>query len=309
MKRLSVILAACVGLSVVAGCSNQKPEPQVASSAGMEGYASRYPNKLAATRGQFDQDESKAQQLTGAFAAYPDQLDKPNWADVAKVVDLADSAGRSSAYVDRAGADKNVKEFFDAKKDKIERKVGGAANYAIKKKGCDVDVYGTTSHALETSVKKQLEKRMQERNEADSFIDAHQDSLGKKNVDPLKKQADDIAQASYLTNIDAVQTKVDLKRLVGEASDIKSTLQRSIKEEQAASNDQSLSDSERKDAQQRLQADQNAESNLDSELSQAQTVLKQLDARVKKLKDQYDQALSGLKQKIQQQAQAAGNKS
>lgn len=309
MKHFSVLVAACLGLTAAAACSNQKPEPQVASSAGMEGYASRYPNKLAATRGRFDQQESKSRQLTGAFATYPDQLDKPNWSDVATVVDLADSSGRSSAYVERAEADENVSDFFDDKKDKIEKKVGGAANYAAKQKSCNVELYGTTSHALETAVDKQLEERMRERNEAQSYIDAHEDSLGKNNLDKLKKQADDIAYASYLANVGVVQTKVDLKRMVAEASDVKSTLERKIKEEQATANDSNRSDAERKAAQERLQADQDAQSRIDSELSQAETVLKQLDDRVKKLKDDYDQALSGLKQKIQEKAQQAGGTS
>ncbi len=307
MKRSSVLVAACLGLFAAAGCANQKPEPQVASSAGMEGYASRYPGKLAATRGQLDQQESKTNELTAAFSTYPDQLDKPNWSDVSTVVDKADASGRSSAYVQRAEADQNVSDFFDDEKGDIEKKVGGAANYAIKQKSCDVDVYGTTSHALETAVDKQLEKRMRERNEAESYIHAHEDSIGKNNVDKLKKQADDIAYASYLTHIAAVKTKVQLKRMVGEASDVKKTLERGIKEEQAAANDQSRSASERKAAQDQLQADQDAESRLDSELSQAQTVLKQVDDRVKKMQSDYAQALKALKEKIQHQQQAAGN--
>ena len=298
-----LLVAACLALSTAA-CSNQKPEPQVASSAGMEGYASRYPNKLAATRGQFDQQESQANQLTGAFATYPDQVDKPNWSDYSTMVDLADSSGRSQAYVDRAKADNDVKDFFSDKKDKIEQKVGGAANYAAKQKSCNVELYGPTSHALETSIDKQLEERMRDRNEAESYIEDHQDSLGKTNIDKLKKQADDIAYASYLSNVASVQTKVDLQRMVAEASDVKKTLERSIKEEQAASTDASLTDAEKKAAQQRLQADQDAESRIDSELSQAQTVMKQLDDRIKKLKDEYDQALKALKQKIQQKQQA-----
>jgi len=309
MKRFSVLFAVCLGVTALSACSNQKPEPQVASSAGMEGYASRYPNQLAATRGRFDQQESQARQLTGAFATYPDQLDKPNWADVTSVVDKADSSGRSNAYVQRAEADKNVSEFFDDEKGEIEKKVGGAANYAIKKKGCDADAYGATSHALETSVDKQLEKRMRERNEAQDYIDDHEDSLGKNNVDKLKKQADNIAYASYLSNIAVIQTKVDLKRMLAEGSDVKSTLERSIKDEQAAANDANRSDSRRKAAQARLQADQDAESRIDSELSQAQTVMKEVDDRVNKLKAEYDQALKDLRTKIQQKQQAAGDKS
>ncbi len=312
MKRSIVLAAACLGLCALAGCSNQKPEPQVASSAGMQGYASRYPSKLAATRGQFNQQESQATQLTGSFATYPDQVDKPNWSDYSTMVDLADSSGRSQAYVDRARGNQEVSDFFDDKKDKIEKKVGGAANYAAKQKSCDVELYGPTSHALETSVDKQLEERMRDRNEAESFIDDHQDSLGKTNIDKLKKQADDIAYASYLSNIASVQTKVDLERMVNEASDVKSTLERNIKEEQAASTDSKLSDAERKAAQDRLQADQDAQSRIDSELSQAQTAMKQIDDRIKKMKDSYDQALKALKQKVEekkQQQPAAGGTS
>ena len=48
-----------------------------------------------------------------------------------------------------------VARFFEEEKGELEKKVGGAAQYAVKQKNCDVDVYGTTNGALGKAVQKQ----------------------------------------------------------------------------------------------------------------------------------------------------------
>lgn len=295
------ILVAMTFAAAAAGCAHDNPGPVIASSAGQEGYAARYPDELSQARERFTLDEAKVREVTVKFADYPGQLDKPDWNGVLTVVQTADQAGRSSAYVARARETENVRGFFKDEKDEIEKKVGGAANYSAKQKGCDVDAYSPTVHALETSVDKQLEKRMRERNEAQSYIEAHEDQLGKQNTDKLEEQADEIAMASYLAHVDAVSTKLELKQLIDDASTVSGTLDRSIKAEQAVVADPKSSDGAKKSAQARLDADQAAKSKLDSEVQQSQQAVKALDDRIKKLQSDYDQAFQGLVDAIKKQ--------
>jgi hypothetical protein len=101
-----------------------------------------------------------------------------------------------------------ARAFFDAEKDELLKKVAGAAQFAAKSKGCDMDVSGAVSHALKDTVEKRLVKRLREQSEAHVFIDRNQTALGKENVEKLLEQADEIAHASYLARVLIVEHKV-----------------------------------------------------------------------------------------------------
>lgn len=298
--RTYLLVGMLAGAAAV-GCSHQAQGPVIASSANQEGYAARYPDELSQTRERFTLEEAKVRELTLKFSDYPGQLDKPDWNQVLVVVQTADSAGGSSAYVSRAREVESVRGFFKDQKDEIEKKVGGAANYAAKQKGCDVDAYSPTVHALETSMDKQLEKYMRENNEAQAYIDAHEDTLGKQNTEKLQQQADEIAMASYLVRVGVAQTKLELTQQIEDSSTVSSTLDRSIKAEQDTIADAKSPDATKKAAQARLDADQAAKSKLDAEVQQSKQAVQALDDRIKKLQSDYDQALSGLQDAIKKQ--------
>ncbi len=297
---LALLLVPAFGL----GCEQREaPEPKVASAAGESGYATRFPAELSAARGELQTDESNLTQLTGKFAAYPAELDKPPWDKVLTVVDKADQAGRSQSYVERAEESETIQQFFDESKDELNRKVGGAAQYAATQKGCtEADVYGATAHALQEGVNKQLEKRLRERNEAWLYIDENQEAFGKKNVPKLEKQSDEIAYASYVANIAVVKVKVRLKGMVAEGKEVGSTLDRTISENEATVKDASRADADKKAAQKKLDLAKKAKQSLDSEVQQAEQALKDIDPRIKKIQDDYKKALDTLRTDIQKRA-------
>src|SRR5262245_11072800 len=100
-SSLLVLVSLLLGLSGLA-CTNQKPAPLYGSSSGESGYAARYPEALASARGRIAEHESKARRQLQAFATYADELKEPtSYKDVLTVVDLADGAGKSAAYVER----------------------------------------------------------------------------------------------------------------------------------------------------------------------------------------------------------------
>ncbi len=301
-----MLLAAALAAFPLA-CSQPKVEPVVASSSGEVGYASRYPDEMAATRGRFLAEESEARQKFAAFSSYPDELDKPDWGKVSEVYAAADSAGKSASYVKQVRENEIVSGFFKDEKDEISKKVAGAASYAAKQKGCQSTegVYGSASHALDKSVEKQLEERLRDHNEAHRIIEDNIEALGKPNQEKLEKQADDLTYASYIANVGTVQAKVDLQRLYDEGQDVKSTLERTIEESKAVEADASRSDADKKAATKRREAAEAAKGRIDSELSQAEHVLKEMEDRIKALKDEYDKAYEELKNKVSEKASAA----
>jgi hypothetical protein len=298
------LLTALLAAFACGGCSNQKPEPLYASSAVEASYAERYPEELATARGRLSEHESKAQQMMAAFSTYPDELSNPNWKDVETVVDRADQAGKSGAYVARLEEGESVARFFSEERDELDKKVGGAAQYAVKQKNCEVDVYGTTSAALDKAVEKQLEERLRERNEAHRFIEDNEDSLGRPNLEKLQKQADSIAYTSYLTHVGVKQTRERIEALLEEGADVKKTLDRTLEESRVIDADAGRSEGQKQRARARAQAAEAAKQRIDSEMQQAEYVLEQLDDRIDKLQKDYAASLDGLKQRIRVKASA-----
>lgn len=297
-RALPIVLFAFTG----AACSNQKAQPLYASSAVESGYAERYPDELASARGRLSEQESQAQQAMAAFSTYPGELDKPNWADVGTFVDRADRSGRSADYAKRAEENAGVARFFQEEKEELGKKIGGAAQYAAKQKNCDVDVYGTTVNAMDKAVEKQLEERLRARNEASRFLQDNEDSLGKQNVEKLKKQGDEIAFASYVVHVGVKQTKARIEDLLAETSEIRKTLDRDGEESQKIEADPGRSEGQKRAAHAHAEAAKAARERVDSEAQQAEYVLKELDDRIKKLEDSYDAAFKALKQSIDERA-------
>jgi hypothetical protein len=300
--RTSLRLAVIALLAATAGCAGQqKVEPEIASSTDQYGYAARYPSQLAEARGQLDQYENEVKLMTARFSNYPTEVDKPDWSKVLGMVDRADAAGRSSEYVQAAREGRTVSGFFKDEKEPISKKVAGAAQYAATQKGCEgVEVYGPASGALEKGVEKSLQDRLREHNQAQLYIDENQEALGKKNVEKLRDQADEISYASYVVYIAAVEIKVRLRQWVEEEADaVKKTLDQRIQESQAVLDDANATEAQKKDAQKNLDAAKEARQRLDSEIEQAQTVLQKIDERISAMQKQYQEALDALKAEIE----------
>jgi hypothetical protein len=305
MKCLNLILLVALGHTVLAGCSNQKPEPLTASSANEAGYAERYPDDIAASRERLTRQEELSRELSTRFEQYPDELNEPSWPHVLGVIERADEAGRGASYAARAEEVGDVGEFYEEEKGDLHKEVGGAGQYTVKQKGYDVDVYSPVVHRMDKTMEKLLEERLREHNEAHRYIEDNADALGKANIEKLEKQADEIAYASYLTHVAVKQTQQSLRDRIEEASDIKSTLDRVIEESNEVSQDPNRSDVDKSTAQKRAEAAQQAKDRVDAEAQQAEQALEQAEERAKKLKEDYDKALDALKKKVEEKAKAA----
>jgi hypothetical protein len=299
MAKISLWILAALG---AAACSGPKPEPRIASSAGEAGYAVEYPAALQAVVSEYAAGEGTVKRVVSDLPKYPDQLKDPAWPYVLEIVQRADEAGASAAYVGRRREVDGARTFFAEEKEDITRKVGGAVQYAAKKKECDFDPYGPTAGSLKDAVDKQLEKRMRARSEAHFLIDRYRDALGKANTQALEKQADEISLASYVTNIALVTVKVDAARLLADTDQVKKTLDRAIADEQTFQSSTGRSTAEKKASGERVGRMQDSKARIDAAVAQTQAFAKNLEQRNDALKKEYVAALEALKKAISSRA-------
>ncbi|MEO7036588.1 MAG: hypothetical protein ABI548_21760 [Polyangiaceae bacterium] len=299
MRKVALpsVALSVVALATLSGCSSE-PKPAFASAANESSYAEHYPASLAARRTGYAADEAHARETFGAFSNYPSALSAPDGQQVLAVVTRADAAGKSGSFAVQMDEQSNVSAFFSDEKDTLNQKVGGAAAYAAKQKECTADVASPAVGALDHGIEKAQQDRLRRHNEAQRYIEDHQDALGKANLEKLQKQADDIALASYLVHVRVKEIKVELTRLVAEASAVKKTLAQSDADAQVVLSSATASKSAKATAQTRSTAAKTATTGLDSEVDQAKQALKDMDARSDKLEKDYSAALDSLEKTL-----------
>ena len=298
MKTAALLLAIPLAL----GCGGAKPEPELASSAPHAGYAETYPASVQAVTQDIGTDQLQVKAAVQNFPRYPDELKAPNYTHVLEVVQRADEEGKSYAYVDRVREIQGAKEFFDAEKDEITKKVSGSAQYVAKQKGCDVDVSGAVAHALKESVDKQMEKRLREASEAHRLIDRYREELGKENAEKLEHQADEITFASYQAHVDLVEKKLMLRRMVEEAETIKKTADDDIQAERKYQAEPKRTDAEKKAAEERIAAMNKSKAMIDSAVTQAKAASEGLDERIAEVQKVYEDGIAQLKKTLEGRA-------
>lgn len=290
-------------LSFLPACGAPKPEPEIASSAGQAGYAEGYPEALQAIMKDFGAQDDEAKTIDGELRGYPDELKNPNWGVVKSIVENADDAGRSRAYVERTRETDGAKAFFEAKKEEIGKKVAGSAQYVAKQKGCDVDVGGTVLKALEDAVEKQLEERMREKNEAHRIIERNRVALAKE-APVLEKQADKITRASYLVHIEMVEAKVRLNALLAEGEQVQKTLDDAIAAERAFQGEAGRTEPEKKASAERIAAMEKSRGLLSSSVQSGKDLAPTMDERIQAAQKRHADAMTELKQKIEQRGKS-----
>ncbi|MDD5305746.1 MAG: hypothetical protein PHU25_00355 [Deltaproteobacteria bacterium] len=298
----------------IGACSQPKPEPVVASSAGLSGYALEYPAEVNTVAAGYNARLAETGSLTGSFAGLPGELTGPPWPKVKAVVEKADEAGRGRAYADGAADDAATRAFFEEEKDEITKRVANGTQAAAKKQitdtnqTCEVDVYGAVSYSLKEGVSKQLEKRMRGHNEAQLLIDRHEDALGKKNVEPLRAGADRVSRASHLVRVGLVEDKVKLNRLLAEAGDVEDTLDDDIAAEKELAATEGLSKADKQASAERLAALTKSRAALDGAVAEARKLAPGMPAQIDKAQKDYAQALDALLDAIDAKAEEAPSK-
>jgi hypothetical protein len=280
-------------------CSRQqKVEPVYASSAVSPGYASRFPEELAAVQnGYFDQ-ERMVKSATEAFADFPDALEAPDGQRVAAIYRYADHEGQSLAYSERLEAVEAVRSFYAREKDEIRKKVAGAVSYAAKQKQCEADVASPVGGAMDKIINERLEEELRGASDAHALIEDNAERLGPKNVEALEDQSDMISGASYLTRIGVVRTKLRLRQMLAEMEEIEQTHERTLEDLRALAKG-TEDEKERARLAERQKAVETARSRMQTEQEAARNLEAEIEKRIEELGEHYRTAFEALVQKVE----------
>ncbi|MES1186663.1 MAG: hypothetical protein ABUL60_22810 [Myxococcales bacterium] len=286
-------------------CSKQPP-PLTAPSGEQPSYAEQYPTRLNTLRTRFATDEAKVQAALPQLEPSAQKLGNADPETVKQLFELADAEGKSSAYADQALEAETVSRFWDEEKQPLHQKIGGAVSYAGKQKECSKecsdDLGGVAAGASDRAVEKQLEERQARLGEIHRFVEEHEEALGKPNLDAAEKQANAIAQLSHLTHVRLELYRRELEGSLNEASDVRSTLDRTVKESDAVLADSKASKSRRALAEKRKASASAARAALDGEVEQAKAALKDMEQREKKLNTDYEQSFDALTDGLEKRA-------
>jgi len=296
-------IAATLALVALAGCSQPKPEPEIASSATEPSYAQDYPAAVAGEADAFGKGQVELDRLADGFKKYPDELEGDvRWEHVAEVLEQADRVGRNRAYHDSIHDLAAVRRFYDDEREPLARKVAGSAQYAAKEKGCEADVGSAAAGGLDKGMDERLEERLRKANDAQRLVDRYREALGKKNAATLERQANELSRASYLARIELVEHKVRLKAMIDEAETVKVTAAAAIDAERGYQSEPGRSDKDKEAAHARIEAMQKAQASLDAAVENAKQLAQDMDQRVTEAQRKYDQALQQLLDAVRSRA-------
>jgi hypothetical protein len=298
MRRSQLVICASFSLLAALACS-KAPPPLTTPSGESPGYAEQYPAHLDALRTRFATDEAKVQAALPQLEPASHKLGNAEPETVTQLFELADATGKSSAYADQALEAETVSRFWDEEKQPLHQKIGGAVAYASKQKECSKecgdDLAGVAAGGADRAVEKQLEERQQRVGEIHRFVEDHEDTLGKANMDAAEKEAAVIAQLSHITYVRLELYRRELEGSLADASDVSSTLERSEKEANAVLADPKASKSRRALAEKRKASASAARAALDTEVQQGRQALSEMEQREKKLVADYEKSFDALK--------------
>jgi hypothetical protein len=289
-RRLeSIVPLAFVSLAAFTHCANREEGPKVASSASQPAYATHFPAELTRVNAEAQTQLQAAATATDEMASFPDELRDPDWKLVEQLYAHADEEGKSAGF--RASFEENavIHRFFKEEKQPLSQRVAGGAQRAAKEKGCDADVYGPASWALEKGVEKQLEERARERSTVHTLIDEHSKALGEQNAEKLHAQADKISMTSYVVYLRYEFMRRDLVALSEQARDVENTLDERLERLKQQSEPDA-------DAIKEVEA---AQKELQSAIAETDKTLQATEQAAEKARQAYQRALNALVDRVQ----------
>jgi hypothetical protein len=304
-------LSLALALVSMVACSSTAQKPIVTSAADQTAYAVRYPDALASARGRFSEQENRATRLSGDLGTFVNGIDTKNWKAVSETYKLADAAGKSEAYAERYEQGEGISTFFTEEKEHLNQAIAGSVAYSAKQNNCKEpgEVAGTATFTLGKAVDKQLKERLRAYNEAHAYIEAHAEAIGKTSAEKLRDQADKLTELSYTVHVGVERSRQQTQNLFNESNRVKTTLNDAAKQADELAEDTTQPEPDRKAAKVRAQAARTSAGRIDSELQQAKFVLDNMEQRIQKMRNDYEQAYKGLLSAVDQKAAQAGTKS
>jgi hypothetical protein len=290
-------LSALCSVALQPACGGRQLRPTIESSASASHYALGYPAALESSRKQLVDDKTRATELTSQLR----ERQLKTTADpqlLVEIVERADRAGRSRSFVGAQREARAFRAFWEEERGAISARVSAAAQKQISEANCqELDVSASTSHALREGFERQLEKRVREHNDAQELIERERTALGPAGVSELSKLADELAYASYLTNVALIDDKDLIEQQLDDRRQVERTLSQHATEERRRAQS-AKSKEERKQAEERAAALDKSSSAIATAATNAEAEIKEIEHSIEQTRTDYALAFDGLRERL-----------
>ena len=300
-KRMPWACLAVISLGLSA-CSPPSTGPHIESPAGEPRYAVGFPADLEAKVAEVQAIEDAVDVAVAHFASYPDAYEDPPWERVREAITLADRAGRSRTYVERHDEVDAVATFLEDDDKKLQQKLAGTASYTAKQQGArePAVVGGAVSHVFSKTVEQRLQEEGRAGNVAHDYVDRYEPVIGKKNVESLREQIDEISATSFAVYIDLVRISADLDRDLEESSQIEKTLEATVEEYEAIASDGERTTQEREAAKNAAKLAREAQGKLEASVEEARKTSDELADRSEDAQKLYEEHFQKLQKALEE---------
>jgi hypothetical protein len=296
----AVVVAATLALPA---CTQPQKGAEVAPSTAQPAWAANYADDLQGASKDLTDDRTQAHAIDAQLGARAGDVKSPTDTNaLLAIVKRADEAGRSAAYVQGAEEDRVVRGFWDDSRGPIVGRAAGAAKTVVADAKCEKspDPSGQVAYAVKDGVDRALEKRLREHNDAQVLVERYKVALGNGNASAVQKLADDVALASYLSNVALQNDRNRVAALLQSRQAADDTLQRAIADERAFQGDKGRTDAERKASDDRIAQYQKSQQAIGGAVVSADVALKNVDDQIKQARSEHDAALRALEDAIRQ---------
>lgn len=294
MNRAALPL--CLALTLSA-CTQEEFGPVSSPASEHPSYAAEYPQKLESTHKRFQIERSWAKDFDSEFAKFPEELEEPDWEQVARVYMLAEEDGKSAHYAEVRRQNAEVAQFFVDEKKELVKKISGGVHYQAEQERCDAKFYGTIDRGLENGVKERFEQREDAGSQAAQFITLNETEIGKKNAETLRKQAKALSAAAQLVYVDLAERHQQLSSMVEQSEQVKKTIDRRLQELGADAGENPTTDEDKARAEERERLTE-AKNQLEVAVSSAKKSVETSQQDVEEARKAFEDALGKLRADI-----------
>lgn len=291
--------------------NDDKRPPEVARNTDHVAYATEYPERVEQTTKELDEQKARAQELCSQAEGYADKLQDPSdYKLVGDVYDAAEASGKSGNYVERQRQNRAFSRMLEENDGEIGKATMASVHGAAQHDNCPNpgNVAGAAKAGLKRGVDKRSETRLREANEGHRVIDRNEDALGKKNRPALEQQADEIAEASYIANVELAELAYELERLIEEHEKVLRTLEDEIKEEKRLQEKEGTSDADKKASEARVKELEEAKEKVAAQkevLEERKKDKEKLAKEIKQVQDDCKKSRKALDGKLEEKGKTA----
>ncbi len=300
---IAIAIVVVLGIGSVGCAAGSKMQPRVSSDSTSRVVALESPARMKVAIDRLTVGVQQLREAIGAFQTYPDELEDPPWDLVEKIVAQALEAGQRRDVVEQIRRHRDIDLFIEVYSGELGWRLESHAAAAGRAASCGCagkDSAGALRYGLKESTGVLLERARLERNEAHITITGAERALGKKNTKALRAQVDSLTLSSFFVHVDAIESGIELERLLSEQGDLRETLEGEVEAERAILASQDTQKGDRKESERRFAEAEGAIKALDEAVAQGKQVMAKLEKELLALEDDYDKAVEALMDKIKE---------